>query len=63
MIRVMIPRQGHINNVNATQKAAQMYGGLDIIYTDRRSLKHQEGPLRRAFDLGWAAADEIRMTI
>ena len=34
----MIPRQGHIvNYVNAAEIAAQTFGGLDIIYTDRQT--------------------------
>ena len=55
----MITGQGHIvNNVNAPQNAAQMFGRLDIIYTDRQtdrqtdrhSLKHhKEGSAERLF--------------
>ena len=43
----MISRQGHINNVKDTKKVALMFGGLDIIYTDRQTdrqySKHYEG--------------------
>ncbi len=47
----MIPRQGHINNVNGQQIVGRMFGVLDIIYLYRQtdSLKHEDGAQRRLF--------------
>lgn len=41
------------NNVNGQQIVARMFGGLDIIYTDRHISIYYDGARRRLFPDRW----------
>ena len=48
----MMSRQGHIIYVNGQQIVGRMFGGFDIIYTDRQTVSlrhHKEGSAERLF--------------